>query len=61
MQSGKGFTPSDFGEVIAAGKGDPSDAVRQEVSAMYPIFDAQKSAKPAAMDAPKEKKAWDEY
>ena len=60
--AGKGFTPSDFGEVVAAGKGDPSPELRAEVAAQYPVMDGQKAVTPPpAAIIPTEKKAWDEY
>lgn len=61
ISSGKGFNPSDFGEVIAAGKGEPPDAVRAEIRASYNVLDntASQSAAPVAANA--QKKAWDEY
>lgn len=60
IETGKGFTPSDFGEVVAAGRGEPTDAVRAEIASMYQIMDAQKSA-PAATTKPPEKKDWDQF
>jgi hypothetical protein len=60
MQSGKGFTASDYGTVIAAGKGEPSPEVRAEVSAMYPIMNDQRASRPP-MAPTTQKKAWDEY
>ncbi len=53
------FTPSDFGEVIAAGKGEPTAEVKSEVGSQYPLIE-QKPAAPAPA-APVVKKAWDEY
>ena len=32
----KNFNPSDFGTVIAAGKGEPTDEVKAEIATMYP-------------------------
>lgn len=60
IKSGKGFNPSDFGEVIAAGKGEPPNEVRAEIAAMYQVLDTQKPQQPTT-PAPTEKKAWDEY
>lgn len=54
------FTPSDFGEVVAAGKGEPTDEVKAEITRSFPLIE-QKAAAPAAATAPVEKKAWDEY
>lgn len=54
------FTPSDFGEVIAAGKGEPPEEVKAEIARDFPMVE-QKSDTPAAPAAPLAKKAWDEY
>ena len=62
--SGKGFNPSDFGKVIAAGRGEPSDEVRAEISSTYQVMNNRgEPQKPAAPSAPipTEKKGWDEY
>jgi hypothetical protein len=64
IREGRGFTPSDFGEVIAAGKGEPPSEVRNEIAATYKILDSasgQKPAAPMAAAAPAQKKNWDEY
>ena len=65
------FIPSDFGEVVAAGTGEPTDEVKMEVGRLYPIIDQKPPADaptasataPQASAAPPapEKKAWDEY
>jgi len=54
------FNPSDFGEIIAAGTGDPPPEVQAEISSQYPMID-QKPATPGPAAAPPPKKAWDEY
>jgi len=62
MQAGNGFNPSDFGEVLAAGKGNPPPEVHAEMVALYPLIDnkpAESSSDSGAI--PTEKKAWDEY
>ncbi len=59
--AGKGFNPSDFGEVISAGKGEPSPEVRAEISATYQVVNATDAVKPLNTAIPTEKKAWDEY
>jgi hypothetical protein len=61
LQNNPKFTPSDFGEVIAAGKGDPPPEVRAELAATYPILDSSKNARAVQAPAPEEKKNWDEY
>jgi hypothetical protein len=60
---GKGFMPSDFGEVLYAGTGEPTDAVRTEMKALYQVMDSQKKAASAEAypAANTKKKAWDEY
>lgn len=60
IQGGQPFNPSDFGTIVAAGKGEPTDEVRAEISSMYKMMDmAQKPA--AAANAPVTQKAWDDY
>lgn len=60
IKSGANFNPSDYGTVIAAGKGEPTDEVKAEISSMYKILDNPRPfASPAA--PPPEPKAWDEY
>ena len=68
IMSGKGFTPSDFGEVIAAGKGEPTAEVRAEIAAKHTVMgntntsSSASNPPPAAVAAkPEEKKNWDEY
>lgn len=63
IKSDGGFNPSDFGEVLSAGRGEPSESVRAEMKSMYQVVDSAKSgSKPATPVAPPaEKKAWDEY
>ncbi len=57
------FNPSDFGTVVAAGRGEPTDEVKMEVAATYPVLGKAPAPapKPAAAAIPEEKKAWDEY
>lgn|GEM_PF-3306754 len=62
--SGEAFTPSDFGTVIAAGRGEPTEEVKAEIAATHQVLDGRTApAKPAASAAPipAAKKAWDEY
>lgn len=61
IQSGKGFNPSDFGTILAAGKGDPTAEVRAEISSLYQVLDSQQPAKPVTPVIPETKKKWDEY
>jgi len=59
------FNPSDFGEVIAAGTGEPSPETQAEVALQYPIIGKNAGATlgvPIESAAtPIAKKAWDEY
>lgn len=62
LQSTGNFNASDYGTIVASGRGDPPDEVRKEIATLYPMFEQQKplqSNKPSAL-AP-EKKEWDEY
>lgn len=56
------FNASDFGEVIAAGTGEPSAELQAEIAAQYPLLDQKPaSGSGSASAAPLPKKAWDEY
>lgn len=46
LASTKDFLPSDYGTVLAAGKGDPSPELRSEMAITYNMIDVPKS-KPA--------------
>ena len=63
LESGKGFNPSDFGEVLAAGKGEPPPEVHDEMLTLYPLMDSKGNIKPPIepIPIPTEKKNWDEY
>lgn len=39
MQSGENFKPSDYGTVLAAGSGEPTDEVREEMKNTYNMVD----------------------
>lgn len=60
LTGGKNFNPSDFGEVIAAGKGTPPDSIRAEIASTYSMMEQPRIMNPGALP-PTEKKAWDEY
>lgn len=60
IKGGLQFNPSDFGTVVAAGKGEPTNEVKAEVAQMYKVVDAAKPASAATVAAPTQK-AWDEY
>lgn len=56
------FNPSDFGTLIASGKGQPPEEVRAEIALTYPMLDTPRPlAAPANESAPMVKKNWDEY
>lgn len=61
IETNQTFNISDFGSVLAAGKGEPSNEVKAELAKSYPILETPKpiSSKPA--EEPAEKKAWDDY
>jgi len=64
VQAGKGFNPSDFGEVLAAGKGNPPPEVHAEMIALYPLIDSKSSSESSGSTSSAssgEKKAWDDY
>lgn len=68
LSNGTNFNPSDFGEVVAAGKGEPTAEVQAEIAAQYPIANNNEGGSTAATGgsapadaAPTPKKAWDEY
>lgn len=61
IQSGQGFNPSDFGEVVAAGRGEPTDQIRAEVASMYTVLDSKPTSGDAKNTRAEAKKNWDEY
>lgn len=60
IQAGNPFNPSDFGSVVAAGKGEPTDEIRAEIASAYKILDGRGAGGFEAAPPP-EPKAWDEY
>jgi|GEM_PF-932103 len=46
MQAGQNFKPADFGTVLAAGRGEPSDEVKNEMRVNYNMIDVP-TPKPA--------------
>ena len=64
LNSGADFTPSDFGSIIAAGKGVPSEGLSNKMNSSKNMFQSippavfQPTASKVSSD---EKKAWDEY
>ena len=66
LNSGEDFTPSDFGTIVASGKGKPSDELRKEMEDTYNMLQSSAPAtlQPAASSVNPitiQKKAWDEY
>ena len=63
LQGDAGFNPSDFGQVIAAGKGEPTLEVKAELALTYPMLNQPKpiNLPNLVSAAPIEKKEWDEY
>lgn len=55
------FNISDFGSVIAAGKGEPASDVKAEVAQAYPLLEQPKPIITPAAQSPAEKKQWDDY
>lgn len=64
MMANDNFMPSDFGEVIAAGTGEPSEELKAEIAAQYPMIGNKPSGAAGASASappPPQNKAWDEY
>lgn len=64
LDSPNTFNISDYGTVIAAGRGEPTDEVQAEVALAYPMIEKPRplsELKPPASAVKTEKKAWDEY
>lgn len=56
MTAGENFKPSDYGEVIAAGRGEPPQELKDEMRVQYGLVDTPKpenqGEKPIGMDKP---------
>jgi hypothetical protein len=48
MIAGTNFSPSDFGEVLMAGRGEPSQEVKDEMRIKYKMVDIPRPPPPAA-------------
>ena len=59
--SGTPFNPSDFGTVVAAGKGEPTPEIRAEVESMYKVLSSGRTQPQAPAAAPAQPKSWDEF
>jgi len=46
MQAGENFKPSDYGEVIAAGRGEPSQELKDEMREQWGLVDTPKPKNP---------------
>jgi len=67
LQGEANFNISDFGTVIAAGKGEPTEEVKAEIAISYPMLKEPVTMHRATVSTdvappiPAEKKNWDEY
>ena len=65
INSGDDFSPSDFGTILASGRGVPSEEVRKEMEAAHeslqPIAPTVFQPTSSPKNVPTAKKAWDEY
>ncbi len=62
MAAGEKFMPSDFGEVLAAGKGEPSPEIRAEMALSYNLVPAPEPRPAGGRVAPNPSapSVWDE-
>lgn len=58
MIKGANFQPSDFGSVLAAGKGDPPENLHAEIEMKHKVM--ERAAPIPSANAPQQK-AWDDY
>ena len=58
LVKGENFMPSDLGTVLAAGKGEPSEELRQEMAVKYNMIDVPRP-RPQNFNAP-QPKVWDD-
>lgn len=64
LNSGEDFSPSDFGSIVAAGKGVPPDSLRSEMDSSHSMLQPIPPTvfQPASNKSTSvQKKAWDEY
>lgn len=61
MKGGENFMPAEYGEVLAAGRGEPSPELRSEMAVTHNMVDVPR-AKPAAIPgfAVPQPKLWDD-
>lgn len=60
MDAGEKFMPSDFGTVLAAGKGEPSEEIKAEMALSYNLVDIPRSGPARAPVNPAQPSVWDE-
>lgn len=58
---GSPFNPSDYGTVIAAGQGEPTAEVVQEIESAYKVLSSGAQQAQAPVAPPPEEKGWDEF
>ncbi len=56
VRGGEEFMPSDFGTVLAAGKGEPSPELKSEMAVTYKLIDVPKPGEPKAPHPSQKKK-----
>lgn len=59
--SGTPFNPSDFGTVVAAGLGEPTQEVKAEVESQYKVLSSGRTQPAEPVTAPAQQKGWDEF
>ena len=52
LAKGEHFMPSDFGTVLAAGKGEPSQELRSEMAVTYKLIDVPKQSEQTPIKKP---------
>lgn len=61
MRKAEDFMPAEYGEVLAAGKGEPTPEMRSEMAVMHNMVDVPRpKAAPAPAYAVPQPKLWDE-
>ena len=58
---GDPVSPSDYGTVVAAGQGEPTAEIRQEIESTYKVLAPGKQQVAAPAAPPPEAKGWDEF
>lgn len=60
MRKQEDFLPGEYGEVIAAGKGDPSPELRSEMAVTHNMIDVPRPKPPEPAYAVAQPKIWDD-